>query len=54
MQRSRVGLCFPKRWCGLWAAGGEGRGKEGGEEAPLRAWSLSFPYLVLFALARLT
>lgn len=32
----------------------EGREKEGGEEAPLRAWSLSFPYLVLLALARVT
>lgn len=30
----------------------EGRENEGGEEAPLRGWSLSFPYLVLLALAR--
>lgn len=47
--RSRVGL-FP-RVLGLPAAGWEG--KEGGEEVPLRAWSLGFCYLVLFALARL-
>lgn len=30
----------------------EGRENEGGEEAALRGWSLSFPYLVLLALAR--
>lgn len=49
--RSRVGFCFPA-CCGLSADGG-GRGKEGGEEEPSRAWSLSFCYLVLFALASL-
>lgn len=46
-----MGFCFLV-CCGLSADGG-GRGKEGREEEPLRAWSLSFCYLVLFALARL-
>lgn len=50
----RLNFCFPKHWCGCGrSADGGGRGKEGGEEGPLRSWSLSFHCLVLFALARL-
>lgn len=50
--RSRVGFCFPV-CCGL-SEMGVGGGKREEKRSLLRAWSLSFCYLVLFALVRLT
>lgn len=40
------GPLFPRE---LWTAYGSGEGKEGGQEAALRAWSLGFCHLVLSA-----